>query len=262
MAIKSLVALGASALCASVMATTSVESSNVVGYLSEATSASSFSQGPMFMIVGNTGDNAGKFQLKDIKAEGMDMTSDFIQFLSSDDASSYMQAVYVGDELPAFKGWWDFNDLGGTSYDEEWFNNGTAFLACLESGNEVTFTYSGEVATGSALVMTIESGVASPFICNPTPCNLTLGDIKAEGMDMTADFFQFLSVDDASSEYQMVYVGDELPAFKGWWDFNDLGGTSYDDLPLPAGGAMLGVLESGNEVVVTFPDPLAPKSAE
>lgn len=31
MAIKSLVALGASALCASVMAATSVESSNVVG---------------------------------------------------------------------------------------------------------------------------------------------------------------------------------------------------------------------------------------
>ena len=85
------------------------------------TSASSFSQGPMFMIIGNSGESAGKWQLKDITADGMDMTGDFIQFLSEDDASSYMQAVYIGDSevdiatainsgLPPYIVTWGFRD--------------------------------------------------------------------------------------------------------------------------------------------------------
>lgn len=219
------------------------------------TSTASYSEGPMFLVVGNTGENAGKFQLKDITVTGMDMTADFIQFLSSDDASSYMDAVYVSD-IPAIKGWWDFNDVGGTPYDDEWFNNGTAFLCAFASGNEITFQYSGQVPTGSDLVITIPAGTAAPFICNPSPVNLTLGDITVTGMDMTADFFQFLSTDDASSVADVVYVSD-IPAIKGWWDFNDIGGTPVDDLPVNAGGALLGAFGSGNEVVVTFPDPLA-----
>ena len=214
-----------------------------------------------FLTIGGT---AGQFTLADFTAIGMDPYSDIVQFLSPEDASPYIFAVYLdkdtyGEEL---EGWWDANDVGGTPLNEQSFANGTAFLVANGSGNTILFQYAGQVATGTDCTIVVPEGTGSPFICNPTPVELTLGQVTAVGMDPYSDIFQYLSKDDASPVVFGVYLdkdtyGEEL---EGWWDASDVGGTPLNEEPLAAGGALLGAIGSGNEIVVTFPDPLAKKA--
>ena len=194
------------------------------------------------------------YKLGDFTATGMDGTSDFIQFLDADTLEAGVEAVYLdadtyGDELA---GWWDFNAPGETSLNDQTFPFTTAFLAAFPSGNEITFSFAGEVLKGAK---TFTTSSQSPMFGNYLPKDLTLADITASGMDGTSDFIQILDPDTLESVTEAVYLdadtyGDELA---GWWDFNAPGEVSLADTVVPAGQGFLAAFPSGNEIAITFP---------
>ena len=209
----------------------------------------------MFKQIGATG---ASYALGDFTVSDMSPGEDCIQFLDPDTASVYLYATYVdpeeyGEELG---GWWDNDDIGGTALNEEAFAAGTAFLCLFTSGNDVTFNYAGEVEKGPKQV---SINTESPFICNPLPANLTLGQIVVENMSPGEDCFQFLDATTANAFLYATYVdpeayGEELG---GWWDNDDIGGTELNDHPLAAGEGVLGLMTSGNEMTVVFPTLIA-----
>ena len=240
-----------------------------VGYHNNTTAAKQGSFGPVFKQVGT---NGATYKLGDFTAKGMDDTgADYIQFLDTANAATYLSAVYVdptayGEE---YGGWWDFNDMFVTPLNEQEFAAGTAFLCLFKSGNTVTFECAGEVEHGRTIsTEDIENpgvGVKQPFICNPLPVNLTLGQITALGMDDTgADYIQFLEDQNASTVISAVYVDPSAYGedYGGWWDFNDMFVTPLNDTPVNAGAAFLGLFKSGNVITFQFPDPLAAKDVE
>ena len=213
----------------------------------------SYSGGPVFKAVGSTGNT---YTLNDFTVNGMDCTGDCIQFLDPDTTDPYLYATYAdADNYAAgWVGWWDYDDLGGTRLDGEdadEFPAGTAFLALYSSGNEISFLFSGEVEKGTKEVT---MSTESPFICNPQPADLTLENVTGEGMDVTADAFQFLDPF-TTQEYLLVTYANEDDygaGWAGWWDYDDLGSTRTDDVDLPSGQGLLGMISSGNEVTLTF----------
>ena len=211
----------------------------------------------MFNVLGAN----GTWQLKDVKAEGMDITGDIIQFLDSDAADTYLSATRAGSDYAAkYQGWWDPDDVGGTSLEEEEFDNGTAFLGAFTSGNTITFTYAGEVQGSEGATITIPEDCSYAFICNPLPVDVQLCDITCDGMDITGDIFQFLDTEYADTYLSATYAGSDYPAkYQGWWDPDDVGGTSVNDQPLLAGEGILGAFTSGLELDLVFPDPLTVK---
>ena len=194
------------------------------------------------------------YKLGDFTASGMDGTADFIQFLDADTLESNVEAVYLDEETygAELAGWWDYNDVGGTSLDDQVFPFTTAFLAAFTSGNEISFSYAGSVLNGGRTFSTTSQ---SPMFGNYLPRALTLADISATGMDGTADFIQILDPDTLESNIEAVYLDAETygSELAGWWDYNDVGGTPLDDTPIPAGQGFLGAFTSGNEITVTFP---------
>jgi len=192
------------------------------------------------------------YKLGDFIGAGMDITADFIQFLDADTLESNVEAVYLDEETYGeYAGWWDYNDVGGTSLDDEEFPFTTAFLAAFTSGNEISFSYAGAVLKGSRTFSTTSQ---SPMFGNYLPKSLTLADITASGMDITADFVQILDPDTLDSDIEAVYLDEETYGeYAGWWDYNDVGGTPLGDTPIPAGQGFLGAFTSGNEITVTFP---------
>jgi hypothetical protein len=228
-----------------------LESANVVGYHNSTAAGESASLGPVFKQIGSTG---ASYLLSDFTVSNMSPGEDCIQFLDPDTASTYLCATYIdpalfGEELG---GWWDNDDIGGTSLNDEQFAAGTAFLCLFTSGSEVSFNYAGEVEKG---VKQITIDTESPFICNPLPADLTLGQIVVENMSPGEDCFQFLDVNTADAYLTATYVdpdmfGDELA---GWWDNDAIGETSLNDQPLAAGEGVLGLMTSGNEMTVVFP---------
>ena len=247
-----IVQCGAVAFQAKAEGTSGIVSSDIVGYTTQSTTSQSVMWTPMFNADLTT---AGlTYKLGDFKATGMDGTSDFIQFLDADTLESNVEAVYLdaetyGEELA---GWWDFNDVGGTPLDDQTFPFTTAFLSAFPSGNEITFTFAGGVLNGDK---TFTTSAQSPMFGNYLPKALTLADIVATGMDGTSDFIQILDPDTLDSSIEAVYLDEETygKELAGWWDFNDVGGTSLDDTPVPAGQGFLGAFPSGNEITITFP---------
>lgn len=128
----------------SVTAILAVESQNIVGYQTISASGTYPSYGSTFITVGDTN---GTWTLADITADGMDPSTDTIQFLDPDDASVMLAATYVDAAtaalygMPELQGWWDPNDLGGTSLDSTALPAGTAVLCSLGSGNPVTVVF-------------------------------------------------------------------------------------------------------------------------
>ena len=213
----------------------------------------SYSGGPVFKAVGSTGNT---YTLNDFTVNGMDCTGDCIQFLDPDTTETYLSATYADADNYAegWVGWWDYDDLGGTRLDgddADEFASCTAFLGLYSSGNEIAFTFAGEVESGTKeIVMTSES----PFICNPQPVDFTLENVTGEGMDVTGDCFQYLDPFTTDTYLSVTYANadDYGDGWAGWWDYDDLGSTRADDTDLPAGQGLLGMISSGNEVTLTF----------
>jgi len=232
-----------------------------VGYQTVTASGQYFSSGATFVSVG---DINGQWLLGDVTVTGMDPFSDFIQFLSTANASTILMATYV-DEATSISvvgdtsmvGWWDPATFS-ISYDNEMMDAGTAFL-CNFTSTGVELLYSGEVLVGATTLDL--SGVQYPFVANFTPNDLVLGDLTATGMDPFSDFVQFLSTANASTEVMATYV-DEATSISvvgdtsmvGWWDPATFS-ISYNSQSLPAGSAFLCNFTSTG-VMITFPDPV------
>jgi len=247
------------------MVSAQVESVNIVGYQTVTASGQYFSSGPTFVTVGSA---TADWNLGDIAVSGMDPFTDFIQFLSPNTAGTVLSATYIdavadaayGAGDGALIGWWDYNDVGGTSLDAEVFAAGTGFLCNLTSTG-VQFTYSGEVLQGDTALDL--AGQKYPMIANLTPVDLTLADVTATGMDPFLDFIQFLSPTTAGTVVSATYIdavadaayGAGDGALIGWWDYNDVGGTSLDTTAFPAGASVLGNFTSTG-VQVIFPNPV------
>lgn len=238
---------------------TEIVSSDIVGYQTRSMMddsdnlMESYSGGPVFKAVGSTGNT---YTLNDFTVKGMDCTGDCIQFLDPDTTETYLSATYAdADNYSAgWVGWWDYDDLGGTRLDgdeADTFASCTAFLGLYTSGNDIGFTFSGQVESGTKEVtMTTES----PFICNPQPVDFTLANVVGEGMDVTTDCFQFLDPFTTDTYLSVTYANadDYGTGWAGWWDYDDLGSTRTNDTDLPAGQGLLGMISSGNEVTLTF----------
>ena len=213
----------------------------------------SYSGGPVFKAVGSVGDT---YTLNDFTAQGMEVSADGIQFLDPNTTETYLTATYANadDYAVGWVGWWDQDDLGGSRLDGDAADKipaCTAFLSLFTSGNDISLVFRGEVEKGTKeVVMTTES----PFVCNPQPTDLTLANVTAEGMDVSADGFQFLDPFTTETVLTATYANeaDYGAGWKGWWDQDDLGAIRIDEEALPSGQGLLGLLTSGNEVTLTF----------
>ena len=246
----------AAAMCGGLLA---VESANVVGYQTRSMIGDgdqlmeSYSGGPVFKAVGSTGNT---YTLNDFTVGGMDCSLDCIQFLDPDTTEPYLYATYAdaNNYAAGWVGWWDYDDLGSARLDGEEadeFPACTAFLGLYSSGNDLNFLFSGEVEKGTKTVtMTTES----PFICNPQPADLTLENVVGEGMDVSLDAFQYLDPYTTEEYLLVTYANkdDYGAGWAGWWDYDDVGGTRTEEVDLPSGQGLLGMLSSGNEVTLTF----------
>ncbi len=256
-----------------------LESANTVGFMTPKLGGDfeSLLYGNMFVP---TGSADGSWQLSDVVPTGMDPTGDNIQILN-DDLDAEYEITYVNEATCALfhkdtsnVGWWDMYDIFGdpdSRLDDMTIAQGTGFLCGMYSGNDVVFTFAGEVTAGAVEVSnkimdgTDEILLESPIICNPCAKKITLADVDAEGFDPTGDNIQFLN-DDLDAEYEVTYIDEAACALAkkdvsnvGWWDMNDLFGdpdSRLDDLELEAGAAVLGGFYSGNEVTLTFPSSL------
>ena len=251
-----------------------IESANTVGYMTPQLGGEyeSLLYGNMFVPVGSAD---GSWQLKDVKPVGMD-ASDNIQILN-DDLDAEYEITYIDEAFCArakkdasFAGWWDMNDVFGdddSRLDDMTIAQGTGFLCGMTSGNDVYFTFAGEVPQGAISVSNSDGQdglLESPLICNPSPKTITLGQVDAEGFD-PSDSIQFLN-DDLEADYEATYIDEAFCArakkdasFAGWWDMNDVFGdddSRLDDLELDPGAAVLGGFYSGNEITLTFPSAL------
>lgn len=231
--------------------------------------------GNMFVPMGSTD---GSWQLSDVKPTGMDPSVDNIQILNDDLDAEYEITYIDAATCAAAKkdvsnvGWWDINDPFGDAdsrLDDMKIAQGTGFLCGMYSGNDVTFTFAGEVTAGAVAVSNKildenndEVLLESPLICNPAAKTITLAQVDAEGFDPSVDNIQFLN-DDLDAEYEVTYIDEATCAAAkkdvsnvGWWDINDPFGdpdSRLDDLELEAGAAVLGGFYSGNEITLTFP---------
>ena len=270
---KKLMFVAAAAIASSAFC---IESANTVGYMTPQLGGEyeSLLYGNMFAPVGSAD---GSWQLSDVTPTGMDPSGDNIQILN-DDLDAEYEITYITEAFctsrkkdTALAGWWDMNDIFGDAdsrLDDMTIAAGTGFLCGMYSGNDVTFTFSGEVANGAIEVTNSDGAggtVESPIICNPTAKTITLSQIDAVGFDPSGDNIQFLN-DDHDAEYEVTYVTEAFctsrkkdPALAGWWDMNDIFGDAnsrLDDLELAPGAAVLGGFYSGNEVSLTFPSAL------
>jgi hypothetical protein len=268
MFVAAIAAMAGSAFC--------IESANTVGYMTPQLGGEyeSLLYGNMFVPVSSAD---GSWQLSDVTPTGMDPTGDNIQILN-DDLDAEYEITYIDAAFCALAkkdesniGWWDMNDPFGDAesrLDDMTIAAGTGFLCGMYSGNDVTFTFSGEVANGAIQVTNSDGAggtIESPIICNPTAKTITLAQIDAEGFDPTGDNIQFLN-DDLEAEYEVTYIDEAFCAlakkdtsYVGWWDMNDPFGDAesrLDDLELAPGAAVLGGFYSGNEVSLTFPSAL------
>ena len=257
-----------------------IESANTVGYMTPQLGGEyeSLLFGNMFVPVGSAD---GSWQLGDVKPTGMDPDGDNIQILN-DDLDAEYEVTYVSEEICTrlhkstdLAGWWDAYDFLGdpdSRYDDMTIAQGTGFLCGMYSGNDVVFTFSGEVAQGAISVSNKivdenddEVLLESPLINNPTAKTVTLAQIDAEGFDPDGDNIQFLN-DDLDAEYEVTYVSEAICTrlhkstdLAGWWDAYDFLGdpdSRLDDLELAPGAAVLGGFYSGNEITLTFPSAL------
>lgn len=247
------------AAIATTTAMAEIVSSSVVGYQNRSMIGDgdrlmeSYSGGPVFKAVGSTGNT---YTLNDFTVNEMDCSADCIQFLDPDSTEPYLYATYAdaNNYASGWVGWWDYDDLGGSRLDGEdadEFPACTAFLGLFSSGEEVCFSFHGEVEKGQKEVT---MSTESPFICNPQPIDLILEDVVGEGMDVSADAFQFLDPF-STQEYLLVTyanANDYGAGWAGWWDYDDLGSARTDDVDLPSGQGLLGMISSGNEVTLTF----------
>ena len=120
---------------------------NAVGYQTSSTDARAYSGGPTFLAVGNVN---GKVRLGDVTVTGMDPDlSDFVQFLTTDNAKTYLMATYVDEAKalyygdPSYKGWWNYEKMGEEDgkIDDMDLDAGIGFLGSLSSGNAMKFTF-------------------------------------------------------------------------------------------------------------------------
>ena len=237
----------------SVVTANEVVSTNIVGYLVNTNVPPSYLTGPTFVPVLSCLQDNPDFTilLEDITIEGMHLSFDSIQFLSPEDSSTIVEAVY--SSIPAIKGWWKLGSPGVESLDKTPISLSEGFLCNFASGNNITLTYAGEVFTGeTSITLTNMFSVLANYL----PVDLKLKHITAEGMHLSFDSIQFLSPDDSSTIIEAVY--SSIPAIKGWWKLGSPGVESLDDIDFPAGAAILCNFQSGNSVKFTFPDPMLP----
>ena len=222
---KKMIAMAGALACAAVVAD-GIESANVVGYVNRATTQESASLGGMFVSVG-----ASTWKLGDVKLTNATM-DDVIQFLEWDNASTDVSAYYYNGH------WYDYDT--DDELDDQPLQAGTAFLCLFTSGNNISFEFAGEVASDKVSITTDQE---SPFLANPCPRTITLGEVTMTGATMD-DVIQFLEWDNASTDFSAYYYNGH------WYDYDT--DDNLDDYELQPGDAFLGLF-SGAEITVTFP---------
>ena len=265
---KKMLLLCAGLLLAAGITSAEVVSTNIVGYLKKTAVAPYYLTGSTFVKVQSCLEQDPatdyKIKLSDIKIEGMTVGTEFIQILDEANATVSKRLTYIGGAPypEQFWGWWEVNSYGApnTCYDDYEFSPSSGFLCNFTSGNVINMTYAGEVLTGETEIDLI--GQKYPVLVNFLPVDLTLKDLKVEGMAVGTEFIQILDEANATVSKRLTYIGGAPypEPFWGWWEVNSYGApnTCYDDEPFPSGSAFLCNFTVSSAVKVTFPDPMLP----
>ena len=196
-----------------------IESANVVGY------ATNDMGGNQYIQVGNAFLNAGaskkEFNLSVISPTSYDSSSDILQLVSSVNARTLDQYVYITSEEADgdtdLIGWWDANIE--ESQNDVVFDIGQGFKGNF-AAKDVTLNNAGQVNTEATEIdFTGKQYVVVP---NILPRQVLLGEIVGIGTDSSSDILQKLSPANARTIDQMVYVSAEEADgdddLIGWWD--------------------------------------------
>lgn len=271
---KKLMFAVSAALCATV-GFSDVTSQNVVGYNTVEKGAVMYpSVAACFVPVGG----GSTFKLKEFVPTGMmGSLNDMILNPATTVADPNGQYIYVSLKecrdidptggLDAMAGWW-VGSIGGISANEEEIPVGQAFLGLMLSSGSKSFQSSGEAPTVTTSYTT--DGSMYPFFGNYLPKTIKMKDIVPVGMkgaqnDMIQVLNPATTVVDPSNQY--IYVSLEecrdidptggLDAMAGWW-IGSIGGTSANEIDVPAGTAFLGLILSGTDpITYQFPSVLA-----
>ncbi|MBO5905085.1 MAG: hypothetical protein J6Q84_01550 [Kiritimatiellae bacterium] len=245
-----------------------MESANIVGYQNQDLTGSQYNS------VGATFVSAGKdtFKLGDITVEGFQYDTEILQVLSTENAATIAQYVYVTPEWDeedfdgdgAAVGWWikgmEGEDEGRADNIE--FAPGQAFLANFVY-KKAKMTYAGEVKQGATELDF--TGKQYVLVANFLPKDIKLGEVAVEGFQYDTEILQVLSASNAATIAQYVYVTPEWDeedfdgdgAAVGWWIKGMEGeeGGSANDVVWKAGQAMLGNFVY-KKAKMTFPSAL------
>lgn len=254
---KLMIAAVAAFAVGGIFAADSISSANTVGYLTKTFDTTNPSMGGMFISISS---ETGTWKLNDWKVEGMDPASDCLQILNPADASVDYAVTYVNEFYDSeyfggdgsMVGWWtiDFaTPIGDTPFAAE-----QAFLCNF--GNEISFTYAGEVNSQSAPKVSFVD-LVNPMLCNFLPREISYKELAVTGIDPASDCLQVLSPADASVDYAVTYVNSFYDSeyfggdgsMVGWWTIDFA--TPMDNETIKAGEAFL--CNFGNNIEFTFP---------
>lgn len=249
---KLILAAGIAAVGAAVYA--DAISSSVVGYCTTTTNAPSFSTGAMFVGV----SNSAKWELGQLSPTGFDEGTDFIQFLDSNNAKVTLQATWYDPATYGDDGGWCNRDNEDELLNTLQITPGTAFLSNM-GDHAIGYTFAGAVGeAGADGKVTIDvSGQGSPFVANPLPKQITLGDIIPVGFEEGTDFIQFLNPNNAKVYLQATWYDPAVYGDEGGWCNRDNEDELLNDLPIAPGEAFLGNINTANSPALKFKFPSA-----
>ena len=176
-------------------------------------------------------------------------------------------------ELQHHRGWYNSLDDETLVNDEE-FSAGTAFLCNFAPSKEVQLTFAGQVLTGDVTIDSEIKGIVygHPYVVNPFPVDITLGDIEMKTVDPATGMVQngggwndncsLMIIDPSTSQVDMskifLYWGDVEGASnddRGWYNSLD-DETIVNETPVKAGEGFLCNFATSLKPKLVFKNPV------
>lgn len=223
-----------------------ITSANVVGYQDVVVPAGSSMRTATFKAI--TGD----YKISDIKVAGVfdGIGDEYGQKVNADGTwgDTYYYLLAEGGMAEA-DGWYKDPTGGEPVTDEDMLTVGQAFI--FSSSADLTFTYAGEVISGTADV-SVPAGTA--MVGNPTPVAAKFSEIQVAGtFDGIGDEYGQKVNDDGTwgDTYYYLLADGGMAEEDGWYKDPTGGEPVTDDDVLEPADAM--IFSSSADLVLSFP---------
>ena len=196
---------------------------------------------------------SGNYKISDIVVKGAEGGgSDVVQKLNADgswgDAYYYLTmdgTGYVED------GWYKDNFGGEPVTDADVITIGESFI--VTSVNDISFTFSGQVVSGSAAVP-VPAG--SSILGNPTPVDAKIGSITVTGAEGGgSDVAQKLNADGSWGDAYYYLTMDGTGYVEDGWYKDNFGGEPVTDADVLAAGESM-IFTAVQDMTLGFPSVL------